>query len=518
MYKILLCLSFMSMQVYLLAQNQHVTLDVNNTRIGVLNGGDFFTDLNNSEYGVPKAEGIEVQKKTIYSGSIWIGGYDDSNHLHLAAMTYRQRGNDFYPGPSRNNPEHTRAKYNKIYVIKASDIEAHIASPSSAVGNILHWPGNGDTTNGEPWQLAPFVDVDLDGVYEPLQGDYPKIKGAIAAYCIYNDNGEHYETGGTPFNFDIHQLFFQEDLQGNLLDDTNLASFKIVNRSNQHYHDVRFGLFIDFDLGFFSDDFVATDTIQNMIYAFNGDEFDDGILGYGENPPAQSCMFLNAEIESSIAYNNNTNPINGNPTESVHFMNYLKGTYMNGSPQCLYLGIDTVCSGFANPGDPVKGTGVFGSPNSGVPSDRRILGSVKPFDLAPGASKCIDVAFVYGRSAFNGRLGSVSVMKYNASQIQAAYNQDYLGWSSYGCNAGSGVLKTQAIKPLIQLSIYPNPSKGIFNVDGTHERECLLLNALGQDLGKLSIVDSTIDVRSFTDGLYFVYINGSWHKLIKSGN
>jgi hypothetical protein len=71
-------------------------LDVNNVKARINNGGDMWWDLvNDAEYFVPQAGNVSAQ----FAGALWIGGIDDEGNLHVAAQTYRQTGNDFFPGP-----------------------------------------------------------------------------------------------------------------------------------------------------------------------------------------------------------------------------------------------------------------------------------------------------------------------------------------------------------------------------------------------------------------------------------
>jgi len=184
MKKIALTLTVALFTLGLKAQTQSATLDYNNTSVGILNGGDFFWDLSNSKYEVPKATGGSAAKSTIFCGSLWLGAQEEDSTVHLSAMTYRQRGQDFWPGPHSNDSTATRSKYDKIYKVSAAEITAHKNNSSNPIPAILDWPGNGDTTKGEPYQLAPFVDVNTNGKYEPTLGDYPLIKGSGAAYCI----------------------------------------------------------------------------------------------------------------------------------------------------------------------------------------------------------------------------------------------------------------------------------------------------------------------------------------------
>jgi len=42
---------------------------------------------------------MQLENTVCFSGALWIGGKDNGGNLKLAAMTYRQRGSDFWPGP-----------------------------------------------------------------------------------------------------------------------------------------------------------------------------------------------------------------------------------------------------------------------------------------------------------------------------------------------------------------------------------------------------------------------------------
>ena len=70
-------------------------LNINNVRTLILGGGDMWWDLNNAVYEIPQGS----NKHSMFAGALWIGGLDDQDNLKVAAMTYRQDGNDFWPGP-----------------------------------------------------------------------------------------------------------------------------------------------------------------------------------------------------------------------------------------------------------------------------------------------------------------------------------------------------------------------------------------------------------------------------------
>ncbi|MFN6039623.1 MAG: hypothetical protein ACK452_14225, partial [Bacteroidota bacterium] len=71
-------------------------LDINNVRTIIYTGGDMWWDLtSNGYYRIPK-DGIA---SSLFAGSLWLGGLDAGGQLKVAAMTYRQSGVDFWPGP-----------------------------------------------------------------------------------------------------------------------------------------------------------------------------------------------------------------------------------------------------------------------------------------------------------------------------------------------------------------------------------------------------------------------------------
>src|SRR5690606_22866099 len=99
---------------------------------------------------------------------------------------------------------------------------------------------------------------------------------------------------------------------------------------------------VDADLGNPFDDFVGCDVPRNLGYCYNGDDFDEGILGYGLNPPSVGTTFFEGPRDSAgnelglyafVYYNNDFNPVNGNPGPGavpIHYYNYLQALWKNG--------------------------------------------------------------------------------------------------------------------------------------------------------------------------------------------
>jgi hypothetical protein len=190
---------------------QSADLDINNVRTKILNGGDMWWDLNAARYEIPKLVDVNaVRKNSLFSGAIWIGGQDQAENLRLAAMTYRQRGSDFWPGPldpaTGNTSKAQCDEWDKIYKVDGKNIIDHATNFTGVVNEqIENWPG----------EYAPFYDGDGDGIYNPQNGlDYPVLQNFCRGqkidneaedqpdqmlWWIYNDKGNiHTETQGDP--------------------------------------------------------------------------------------------------------------------------------------------------------------------------------------------------------------------------------------------------------------------------------------------------------------------------------
>ena len=83
-------------------------LNINNVKTLIMAGGDMWWDLNDAYYEIPNGS----NKHSMFAGALWIGGLDDQDNLKVAAMTYRQDGNDFWPGPL--NADNTSSEYGSV--------------------------------------------------------------------------------------------------------------------------------------------------------------------------------------------------------------------------------------------------------------------------------------------------------------------------------------------------------------------------------------------------------------------
>lgn len=282
-------------------------IDVNNVDATVSPcSGGWFKDPTTGEpfFKYPKGQ----LKSTTYAYSFWMGGLDGQDSLHLFAETFHDNGYDTWPGPLSKNDASTDAQtvaqWNRTFKITRQEVLEFLAGyqdPDYTIPqHILDWPAHGDTIKGQAWLLAPFTDVDGDGVYNPKHGDHPDFPGDMAQFVIFNDSyGEHSESGGEPFGVETHVLVYAYNTpEDTVMNNTIFFNYKVFNRSQTDYHDTYIGLWCDWDLGYGYDDYLGCDVAKNAVYCYNGYEKDGeradvgASWTYDRNWPVQSLKIL----------------------------------------------------------------------------------------------------------------------------------------------------------------------------------------------------------------------------------
>lgn len=290
-------------------------LDVNNVRARIMNSADMWWDLStNPMYEIPKGGGIN----SIFAGSLWIGAIDQGGQLRVAAQTYRQTRNDFWPGPmdtiNHVATDSANIRYDRIWKVDRQMVEEFIQrynDPAYTIPkDILEWPGNGDQTKGESKYLAPYVDNNGDRKYNAKDGDYPaydftgnqnchyNLLGDQTLWWVFNDAcGYHGETGHNfPLGLEIQAQAFAYQTNDEI-NDATFYQYKVINRPTNTLDSMYWGQWIDADLGNYIDDYVACDVKRGLGYCYNGDIDDDiTAAGYGLHPPAMGCDFLGGPL------------------------------------------------------------------------------------------------------------------------------------------------------------------------------------------------------------------------------
>lgn len=290
-------------------------IDVNNVDAPVSPySGAWFFDIEShkADFFVPKGS----PKTPCFSYSFWMGGLDDADSLHVTAERFHQIGYDSWPGPlsltDASVDNATMTKWNRTFKITRADVTECIANyqdPEYVIPQrVREWPAHGDTTKGQAWLLAPFVDVDNNNVYEPEHGDYPNFPGDMAQFVIFNDNyAQHSESGGAALGTETHLMVYAYDSPGDtIMNNTIFLKYKIFNRSQNNYHDSYIGLWSDWDLGYFADDYVGCDIMKNTAFCYNGSEVDGSgqEWAYDGSWPVQTLTLLTGPLMPSDSSDN----------------------------------------------------------------------------------------------------------------------------------------------------------------------------------------------------------------------
>ena len=320
-------------------------LDINNTRALIQSGGDMWWDFNRARYEIPKGS----NKTSLFAGSLWLAGQDISGQFKVAALRFRQIGNDYWTGPlstvDAEIDQQTCTDYDRHWETSrpmvaefsawweagqfdqenGTNTQETLYEGYSIPSVIGEWPAHG--RNFEPYNedyyLAPFYDRDGDGDYDPEgDGDYPgyvlvgksdcsrrvrDIYGDQNIWWVFNDKGNiHTETGGQSIGMEVRAqafAFATTDEVNNM----TFYNYELINRSTFELSETYFGQWVDGDLGNAQDDFVGVDVRRGLGYFYNGDDDDQdagGVFGYGTNPPAIGVDFFQGPFQANDGIDN----------------------------------------------------------------------------------------------------------------------------------------------------------------------------------------------------------------------
>ncbi len=537
-------------------------LDINQVRARIWNNGSLFWDLiGNAQYEVPKGSG----KNAIFANGFWIGGKDPGDQIHVAAQTYRQSGSDFWPGPldtlNASIDSATTSQYDSLWKIDRTVIDDF--RYQFAIGNvqngtyiipsiILNWPANGSGTNAH--QLAPYFDYNSDGIYNPFDGDYPDIKGSQMIWWVFNDSySTHGETNGSfGLGVEIQASAYAYNCPTAMNDDsvinyTTFYHYDIYNRSDTNYHDVYIGIHTDTDLGNYLDDYVGCDTLNNFGFTCNGDDDDEGSLGYGLHPPMMNTLVLQgpeADINDGVdnnhngiidepgehcmmnhfTYYNNDGSNIGNPNTSDHYYNFLHSVWKDGVPVTYGgTGYDQLSTNYTNfmfsgiPYDSLPWTewvptaGGNSLPNQ--PDDRRFIISSGPFTLDAHQKKSIDIAYVYTREPRypNGPTTSIAKNLQDVLKIKQYFNSN-----NFPCD---NIISVPELNQN-NLMLFPNPADAYFKIEfpSIINGEISITNLLGQQVNRVQRIfgkSITINTSELKPGIYFITIQSGNQRITK---
>ncbi len=507
-------------------------LDIGNVKALIYSDANLFQDRGSftASYEVPK----DSNMYSIYASSFWMSSREKRNGKPLIASAYERFGNDFTfsvgPVDVVNQKKDTSAKFQRLWKIDKSEIDLHIKNWNTAnyvvPASISDWPGNGNANTAK--RLAPFADLDNDSIYEPLDGEYPIIKGDQAVFLMVNDyrpedslawkvNGmdttfEYYK----PLKVEMHVMLFAFDTSQQSIRNTVFTNVKVYNRSNStkdDHTDFRFSVYADFDLGSPFDDYIGSDTSRDMFYVYNGDSFDEpfrGLAGYGNKLAAQGVQFLDQKLAHSVFHNIGT-AANGDPDLPSHIAAYQRSEWKNG--QKVFFGgngfnycVDTSKqTRFMFVGDPAltldtnqwteENPCLSSTGTRNPPGDRRMIGGpYLPKQFNHGESIELNYAYVFSRTEDSAKHISdpVNSLKLVADSVQNFYSNIVL------------VSVDEIIPSKITFNLFPNPAKNNFRLKTDAKTfEVEIFNLASKQVLKVRN-QKEIDISHLSNGIYFV--------------
>jgi hypothetical protein len=553
------------------------TLDINNVRAVFNSTGISFSDDYNSFYEVPKGS----NNKTIGCHNLWVGGEDIHGSLYLSGGVISSTGKDYYPGPltadgmaSTNTA--TMAQWNKVWKVSRQDVLYHMSHYGMAgyimPNGIANWPAHGDTTLHQDYNLAPYYDMNSDGVYTPEHGDYPLIRGDEAIFFIFNDKGgNHCATGGTPFGIEVHAMAYSFNCPGDsALNNTVFLHYKIINRATYWYSDVALGIYTDISIGYSQNDFIRSDIQRNSFYTYSSNNSDPVLGNYFpaqattilsgplldpdelDNPAYDSLNLLTCNdavnglnfgdnvidnerygMSAFISFSNCGNPFFNEPTASGHYFGYLKNKWKDGrklqyggygydyaspyGPECnfMYPGLSDPCNWGTmgvTPNGPQNWTEETAM-NS--PGDRQGLAIIRPVSIFASDYIDLDLAFIYGIDYSQPGVldGWVTVLNQRIDSIRSYFKKDQIP-----CGGSiTGISQNKYNKDDLNLTLYPNPAEDQVivnfpdNITGNYT--CLVYNMQGVICHSASVSAKSsvkLDVSKLNSGIYNLLLsNGS---------
>lgn len=389
-------------------------------RIGdyIGNNGQFVSFLPTGSAGLewPLGSGNTAH----FAGGIWLAGIK-SGEIVTAAAEFTV---EFQPGKVINgeadNPQ--LDKY-KTYIVNLEDVADPLSNP-----DYLNWP----VEDGAPW-----IDVDGDGAYEPLDGDMPEIIGTSTLWSVFNDfnptlHNNLFQT--KPMGVEVQLLawaFDRPDAFGDML----FLKYTFINKSGVDIDSVFASLWNDVDVGD-ANDLVGSDTTLSLGYMYQ--TITDQL--YGDNPPALGMDFFqgpivpspgdtanvsgrrvpgfkNLPMVSFAKYINGGPPQYSDPENGPEAYNFMNGFDALGDP------IPDPTTGqntkFWHAGDPVTGTGWL-DPEHG---DKRFLMNSGPFTLAAGDTQEVVAGIIIAQG--NTGVQSVDLLRQADRIAQLAYDINF---------------------------------------------------------------------------------------------
>jgi len=524
MKPIILCITFL-FSIHSFAQFE-TTVSAPNAEASISTNGNLFWK-NSTESGFHVLENSESDQPvgTLYAGSLWLGA-KTSDQSFASAVNYYFDVN-YAPGPQDYLGNFN---FDMIWKVSGNDIlDFQLDFSDGTIDDeipesILHWPARNNPHLSPSLPIgnfAPFYDENGDGVYNPIDGDYPIVSEEQSsviphdlAYTILHDE----DNDGNPLlGVNMHVTMYSiacDEIPA--LEQAIFTHHRIENVSTSTFEEFYVGVWLDYDLGCYIDDYFGCSPINNMSYAYNQFPEDGtngectGIGTFGSNPAVHGTKYLNNDMSSSIHFNRasagNHPPGTWDPETASEYQHVLEGKWRDGLPLTYggsgYNIASTDVVSHIFPGDPTD-ISEWSMANTDIGlGDIRTFSTSQIGSLSPGQSVNFDMVQMVTIDESYDYLEKIAVNITEMQAIQAAYDNGF----NNQCTFSVGTKKTPYLNA--SFSIAPNPNVSSFRVTSDVSIDKLTIYDLqGRNVSETVVEGNTIDVNhTLESGVYFVQL------------
>jgi len=393
---------------------------------------------------------------------------------------------------------------------------------------ILEWPAKGNTyleslgvEIDDP--LAPFVDLNNNGIYEPEWGDYPFFKGHQAQFWVMNDAaGPHSRSGGKPLNVEIHAMAYSFVGSTSNINLTTFYDYTITKKTQGTISDAYFSLFVDPDVGTFIGNEAGCDTILDVAFALSNDPS----CWVNNLPNIQFIKMVdnntNNKMSSFLKIGNVANNTSSEPTFPIEFRNFQLGKRSDGLPykfggngfeiatnidddttKYIFLGNPALCNVIGNwtqnkfePNDTTCNIIIA------APGDWRFLMTAGSFTLEHNQPN----SFSFGTTSLLTFLGNLlntdSVITPAANEVQDFYDTYAKNGNIFEVEIPNSIIDIQLAEKFL---IMPNPTQNNFEVKfGSDYSFISISNVLGNVISLQKHSNNGYSTELLSSGIYYV--------------
>lgn len=358
--------------------------------------------------------------------NLWLGCKYQDGRFGIAAKNFLSDLEDYYPGPLEQGglmyDDVDCQDYDKIWKVTREAVDLHRLDYldgriDNEIDEIFAWPGRNNPHsalfNGFSLpidaDLAPYVDLNANGTYEPNLGEYPEVPGSENYWWVANDGfGPHNQSNGDHLWAEIHMMAYNiddPDQQGILFYDV-----EIFNRNSVFLPGFYTGFWYSPTVGCVEDDLHGYDREGSFAYSYQRPPTGDEVCVAGQDLPTHllAVALLKESRDrgiTSFIYYDRVNTVIGDPTSPGQFYNLLQGRHARGMPLTTggsgFNPQSTDTTFFAFPDSPSDTTG-WSMCTADLPyDDRRTVMSSGGYDLMPGESVSLTYAVIVEPNAMN---------------------------------------------------------------------------------------------------------------------